>query len=240
MTSEEPTVEKPSSTRQSGRPTPKHKFEGHGRYIRDFVFLHDNIHIVSGSGDGTMRKWDCETGLLVGQPWKGRGGRITALALSPDGSTIACGREGGSVEMWNTGGNMSEGIWIGHSDWVRSLSWSPSGNHISSCSDDGTILIRRTASGEVEVGPIEANQSWVLSLAYSPSGDRVASGGRNETISIWDSITGELLVGPIENLGNWVRSVVWSSDGSKLYSASNVFARVFDSTFGHRTSSLPA
>jgi len=75
-------------------------------------------------------------------------------------------------------------------------------------------------------------QSRMYSLAYSPSGDRIASGGGNYTICIWDSNTGVLLVSPIKDLGQWVTSVVWSSDGSKLYSASDRFARVFDSVSG--------
>ena len=82
------------------------------------------------------------------------------------------------------------------------------------------------------MGPIQAGQNFVRSLAYSPSGDRIASGGSNKTICIWDSNTGELLVGPIKGLGSWVESIVWSSDSSKLYSASDKFARVFDSVSG--------
>jgi WD40 repeat protein len=216
----------------STRATPKHRFEGHQHNIWTFVFLHDNVHIVSGSLDGTMRKWDCDTGLLVGEPWKGEGGGIWALALSPDGRTIACGREDGRVQQWNTDGEMIEGVWTGHSGTVRSLSWSPRGSHLASGSDNGTILIRKAKSGEVAVGPIKTDQSWVRSLAYSPSGDRIASGGDNKTICIWDSNTGKLLVRPIKNLGDIVTSVVWSSDGSKLYSASDRFARVFDSVSG--------
>ncbi|OAX32789.1 WD40 repeat-like protein, partial [Rhizopogon vinicolor AM-OR11-026] len=116
-----------ASTLAQPRPTPKHEFEGHEDDIWSFVFLHDNVHIVSGSEDGTMRKWDCDTGLLVGEPWKSKGGTIYALALSPDGKTISCGRDNGNVEMWNTDGEMSEDIWTGHSSSVRTLSWSPSG-----------------------------------------------------------------------------------------------------------------
>ncbi|KAJ8589098.1 WD40 repeat-like protein [Rhizopogon salebrosus TDB-379] len=216
----------------STTPTPKHRFKGHQNSIEDAVFLHDNVHIVSGSLDGTMRKWDCDTGLLVGKPWKGEGRSISALALSPDGRTIACGREDGSVQRWNTDGEMIEGVWTGHSGIVLSLSWSPRGSHLASGSEDGTILIRKTKSGEVAVGPIQTDQNWVRSLAYSPSGDRIASGGGNGTICIWDSNTGKLLVGPIKNLGTTVTSVVWSSDGSKLYSASDRSARVFDSVSG--------
>jgi len=235
MTCESPTkpeLDEASTPAQPEKPPPKHTFEGHGDWIRSFVFLHDNTHIVSGSDDGTMRKWDCETGLLVGEPWEGEGGLILALALSPDGKTIACGRADGSVQRWNTEGEMSEGVWMDHSEAVRSLSWSPNGDHIASGSDDGIILIRKAENGEVEVGPIKMEQDWVRGLAYSPLGDKIASGGDNKTICIWDSNTGELLVGPIKDLGAYVTSVVWSSDSSKLYSASDEFARVFDSVSG--------
>jgi WD40 repeat protein len=215
----------------STRPTPKNRFEGHQDNINSFVFLHDNVHIVSSSPDGTMRKWDCDTGLLVGEPWKGEGRSIWALALSPDGRTIACGREDGSVQRWNTDGEMITCVWTGHSKPVRSLSWSPRGGHLASGCQDGTILIRKVKPGEVTVGRIETNQHSVWSLAYSPSGDRIASGGHNN-ICIWDSNTGKLLVVPIEDLGCSVTSVVWSSDSSKLYSASDEFVRVFDSVSG--------
>ncbi|OAX31697.1 WD40 repeat-like protein [Rhizopogon vinicolor AM-OR11-026] len=224
-----------ASTLAQTRPTPKHEFEGYESDIWSIVFLHDNAHIVSSSKDGTMRKWDCDTGLLVGKPWGSRRGSIYALALSPDGKTISCGRNNGSVEMWNTDGEMNEDIWTDHSSWVRALSWSPSGGHIASGSYDGTILIRKARNGELEpeVGPIETQQGGVNSLAYSDSGDRIASGGNNKTIWIWNSKTGEILVGPIEDVGLYgVISVVWSLDDSKLYSASDKSARVFDSTSG--------
>lgn len=228
-----PTAEENQHPTQPKKPTPKHRFKGHENQILNFVFLHDNIHVVSGSLDGRMRKWSCETGLLIGEPWSAKGGKIHALALSPDGRTIACGREDGSVQRWDTDGKMVEGVWTGHKELVRSLSWSPNRDHIASGSDDGTILIRKVVEGgEIEVDPIETRQDGVLSLAYSPSGDRIASGGKNQTICIWDSKTGELIVEPIKDLGHYVWSVVWSLDSTKLYAALGHFARVFDSNSG--------
>ncbi|KAJ8580182.1 WD40 repeat-like protein [Rhizopogon salebrosus TDB-379] len=135
------------------------------------------------------------------------------------------------MEAFNDDGEMIEGVWTGHSGNVRSLSWSPTGSHLASGSEDGTILIQKAKSGEVAVGPIKTDQGWVMSLAYSPSGDRIASGG-DKNICIWDSNTGKLLVGPIEDLRGIVTSIVWSSDSSELYSASDEFARVFDSDSG--------
>jgi WD40 repeat protein len=204
---------------------------------QSFIFLHDSAHIVSGSDDGTMHMWDCDTGLLVWESQKGGGGSICALALSPDGKEIACGREDGSVQLWNTDGKLMEGPWTDGDDGppVRLLSWSPSGGHIASGYHDGTILIRKKESGKVDVGPIETDTvSEVCSLAYSPCGDRIASGSRR--ICTWDSNTGELLVGPIEfqdaNCLAKVTSVVWSPDGSRLYAASDKFVRVFESVSG--------
>ncbi|KAG1723019.1 WD40-repeat-containing domain protein [Suillus paluster] len=227
------TLEEASTPVQSKRPTPKHKFE-HEKAICSFVFLHDGVHIVSGSADGTMRKWNCNTGLLVGKPWGGKLRAVTfALTLLPDGETIVFWRDyGGSVQLWNTDGKMIKGDWTGHLNGVWSVSWSPSGDHISSGSYDGTIFIRKAKSGEVEVGPIETKQDMVECLAYSPSGDRIASGGMNCTICIWDTKAGELVVGPIRDLGIVVTSVVWSSDSTKIYSASDSFARIFDSVSG--------
>lgn len=242
MTSEssaKQTLEEASRLALFKRPVLKHRFnpQHDKETIRAVVFLHDNAHIVSGSEKGTMHKWSCDTGLVVGKPWKCEGGGIYALALSPDGKMIGCGSEDGSIQRWTTDGEMIEGVWTGHSKAVQSLSWSPSGSHIASGSDDGTILIRKAESGEVEVGPIETKQEGVQVLAYSPSGEIIASGGFS-TICFWNAITGEVVVGPTKGLGETVMSLVWSSDNTKLYSAAGSIARVFDSKSGELLNSF--
>jgi len=142
-----------------------------------------------------MRKWRCDTGRLVGEPWQGDStGSIHALALSPDGKTIACRNDHGSVQQWDTDGEIKD-VWATVESAVASLSWSPCGAYIAG----GTILIRKSDNGEVEVGPIETNQCLVNGVAYSSSGDRITSGG-DGTIRIWDSKTGEPLVSPVEDL----------------------------------------
>ena len=156
--------------RRNAPPTPisnktplKHEFVGHTDYIWSLVFLQENVHIMSGSGNGTVRKWDCETGLLVGQPWK-VGDKVYSLALSPNREMIVCGRGDRSVQWWDMNGQRMEGIWKGHSNVVLSLSWSPSRCHLSSRSLDGTILIRKAESEEVEADPINANQQVLLQV----------------------------------------------------------------------------
>ncbi|KAG2344434.1 WD40 repeat-like protein [Suillus weaverae] len=126
-----------------------------------------------------MCKWNCDTGLVVGEPWKSNEGRIHALALSPDGKMIACMRDG-SVQLWTTDGEMMEGIWTDHSGWMLSLSWSPSGSQIASGSNDGTIFLIHNGKGgnkticvwntktsELVVGPIQDLGLSVTSIVWS-------------------------------------------------------------------------
>ncbi|KAJ8587028.1 tricorn protease domain 2-containing protein [Rhizopogon salebrosus TDB-379] len=191
-------VERASDPAQSKSSTAKHQFEiDHDLSFQGFVFLHDNIHIVSGTWFGAIYKWNCDTGLLVGEPWVREGAGECVLVLSPDGKTIACGRNDGSIQRWNTDGEMIEGIWAAQSGAaLLLLAWSPSGSNIAYRTRDGKILILKAENGEVEVGPIGLDGKYVRldTLAYSPSGDRIASGGQYTTTCIWDSNTGELLV----------------------------------------------
>jgi WD40 repeat protein len=230
------TLDQSTFQEQSNLPTPKHEFQVHQQRTSSFVFLHDNVHIVSGADDGTMHKWDCNTGLIVREPWEREGRGIYTLALSPDGKTIACRvAYDRTVQRWNTNGEIVNGVWPDDdNDHVQSLSWSPCGGHIASGSRGGIILIRNAENeGEdVEVGPIKTNQGWIHALAYAPLGDKIASGGSKETICIWDANTGGLLQpGPIDNLGSVCSTIVWSRDGSKIYSADR-FVRVLDSSSG--------
>ncbi|KAJ8587294.1 hypothetical protein M405DRAFT_742098, partial [Rhizopogon salebrosus TDB-379] len=126
-------------------------FEGHENYIWRFVFSQFNVHIVSGSAGGTMRKWNCDTGLLVGEPWKGEGGSMQVLVLLPDGTMIACGEEGRKRSVVGHGWRDDRSLWRGH-NCVKSLLWSSSGGHIASGSYDGTIWIRKAESGTGGLG----------------------------------------------------------------------------------------
>ena len=56
--------------------------------------------LVSGGDDKTVRLWKSETG-EPGPVLRGSVGRVLALALSPDGKTLASGDEDASVRIWD-------------------------------------------------------------------------------------------------------------------------------------------
>jgi WD40 repeat protein len=63
----------------------------------------------------------------------------------------------------------------GHSNYVRSVAYSPDGTKIISGSYDGTIKIWNANTGQC-LKTLEGHSDRVLSVAYSPDGTKIISG----------------------------------------------------------------
>ncbi len=103
----------------------------------------------------------------------------------------------------------------GHTNQVRSVSFSPDGLRIVSGSWDNTIKIWNADNGSL-IRTLDAPNS-VLAIAYSPDGLRIVSGNSNATIKIWDSNNGSLLH-ILKGHSRYVPSVAYSLDGSQIIS----------------------
>src|SRR3954469_12642012 len=68
---------------------------GHRAFIKDIAFTGDGRYLVSASDDKTVRIWDWQTGATIrtlrGFVGPGNDGKIFAVAVSPDGKTVAAG-----------------------------------------------------------------------------------------------------------------------------------------------------
>ena len=78
----------------------------------------------------------------------------------------------------------------GHTDWVRSVGWSPDGTRLVSGSNDGTIRIW-DPNERTELGRLEGHTNTVWSVGWSPDGTRLVSGSDDGTIRAWDAQTNE-------------------------------------------------
>jgi len=76
------------------------RLAGHAAPVRVVAFLPTNRLLVSASYDGTIRLWDAVAGSLV-RTATGLGQAIKAMAVSPDGSSLATGGSDNTVTMWN-------------------------------------------------------------------------------------------------------------------------------------------
>lgn len=76
----------------------------------------------------------------------------------------------------------------GHTDFIRSVAFSPDGRLLASGANDKTLRVWEPATGEACV--YTDHTDYVTAVAFSPLGDRVASGSSDKTARLWDPFAG--------------------------------------------------
>jgi hypothetical protein len=71
----------------------------------------------------------------------------------------------------------------GHSGGVRSVAFSPDGQRIVTCSQDGTAKAWDAASGK-ELVTFKGHRGWINSVAFAPDGQRIATGDNDATVRV--------------------------------------------------------
>jgi WD40 repeat protein len=140
-----------------------------------------------------VRIWDATDPASAARELTGHVGKVSRVMFLADGRlALAGGRysvEGtsrlGEVKIWDlaTGGVLSL---RGHTAIVLGLACSPDGRRLATGSDDRTIKLWDTTTGE-EVFTLRGHTSGVLCVAFSPDGRRIASGGIDRTVKVWDT-----------------------------------------------------
>ena len=136
--------------------------------------------------------------------------RISSVAFSPDGTTIASASQGSIVNLWDVATRTN--IATLHGSW--SVAFSP----------DGSILASGTKMWDVatreHIDTLLRQGHRVQSIAFSPDGTTLASGASgsdDNTIELWDVRTKQHIATLGRHRG-WVFSVVFSPDGRILAS----------------------
>ncbi|KIK12218.1 hypothetical protein PISMIDRAFT_121242, partial [Pisolithus microcarpus 441] len=196
--------------------------QGHTSVVRSVGFSSDGKRIVSGSADQTVRVWEAERGVQIGNHLEGHTGEVSSVAFSSDGKRIVSGSFDETVRVWDVERGVQIGSPVeGHTSGVSSVGFSSDGKRIVSGSFDETVRVWDVERG-VQIGsPVEGHTSGVSSVGFSFDGKRIVSGSFDKTVRVWDAETGIQIGSPLEGHTGGVNSVAFYSDGKKIVSGSD-------------------
>ncbi len=155
--------------------------------------------LVLGHHPGEVGLYDIERGVRRGN-YLAAEGRVTSIAASPDGASIATGRPDGRVELWDAAGaaRRMEFPSLGS---VLGLSFTPDGRGIAVLQADGSIRLWRLPASPVPAGRRSPADSWGMRVAgnaaFTRTADRTlilaSGGGRARIVDSKGLPTGEPL-----------------------------------------------
>ena len=195
---------------------PKHQFENLGGLVRSVAFTPDGRLAAVAAGD-MVRLWNVSDGSLQLSIQDLEG--VRALAISPDGVTLAVGLQNNSIQLRALSDGTLLKTLVGHEGWIRCLAFSPDGTQLASGAFDATARLWDVQSGELQ-HTLTNHQSSVLGIAFSPDGTRLATGSVDQTVRLWNSRDGALLSTFVGH-ASFVYTVAFSPDGLTLASGAN-------------------
>jgi WD40 repeat protein len=101
-------------------------------------------------------------------------GRVSSVAFSPDGKTLASASADGTVRLWATSGQHLHTL-RGHTKEVLSVAFSPDGKALASGSEDGSVRLWDTSGRPLRSFSYDPWPNY--RIAYSPNGAYIATTG---------------------------------------------------------------
>jgi outer membrane protein assembly factor BamB len=175
------------------------------------------VVLATAGGDGTLRRFDAASGLLLGEALGSNNRRMLSVAAAtlPDGRVVlAAGGDDGIVRRVDatTGRRIGSGM-TGHAGTVWSVSSATLRDGqviLATGGNDRTVRRFDAATGRAIGEPLVGHTDWVRALASARLADGrviLATGSDDGTVRRYDAETGEQIGEPLTGHSEWVRCV---------------------------------
>jgi WD40 repeat protein len=180
------------------------------------AFSTDGRHVAAGGFGAVVTIWDWDDRRRLGAVDGHRGG-ITALAFSPDGSTLATGSSSGLVKLTDLPSARVRATFRAHGpgNGVTTLAFSPDGALVSTASYlESTVRLWSAVDGESR-GQLPGRTSGVRAMAFSPAVAMLALALEDGAAVLW-RIAGPRVLATVRANDRGLQSVAFSADGRTL------------------------
>jgi WD40 repeat protein len=219
------------------------KFAGHAAPVTSLALSRDGKVLYSACLDCTVRAWDVGKGAelrkyVPDQDALFADRSVQALALSPDGKTLALGVGRGAVRLLDADTLKPSAVLGGEAGgWTVAVAFL--GGKVLATRDSDHLLHVWDLDKKEEARAFRASGGdfQLSGLAASPDGQRVASPTGHEllpeiggkSLGVWDSGSGKLLARIDLKTGGKLSAMAFSADGKLVYVGDGVgVVRVVD------------
>ena len=180
---------------------------GHTDWVRSLCCTKDELRLISGSNDMTVRIWDIETGETI-QILSGLDRGVRCVCMSSDDKHIICGAEDNTVRTWDLETGCPIRILRGHTDWVTSVCGIPGTDIIVSCSSDKDVILWDVQSSPNILSLPHTNKENMIYpvLKLCQFNDKLLITCTKDQIYVWDAQQ------QYENISTWVFSDIMGAE----------------------------
>ncbi|MDE2638013.1 MAG: protein kinase [Chloroflexota bacterium] len=224
--------------------------EGHENTVDSVRFLADGKQLLSASWDGTIRRWDLETGDEV-QRYNLPNGpsdappRVYMIELLPNGSQFVSGSQDGVIRLWDIESGEILREYHGHEAQVNGVHISGDGRLMASASGgwdsnaevwgysgkDSSVKLWDVETGEL-LQTFEGHGRFVNYARLAPNNEFIISTSWDGTVRMWDVASGEELRQFVGHAGNTFGIDITEDSSTLLTTSSDTTVRMWDIASG--------
>lgn len=179
----------------------------------------DHRTAASAGEDGLIQVRDLETGAALRAFNPGIGG-IRALAVSPDGLTLAVGGaplldqgDRARITLLDALTGDVQRVIHDHDTTIESVAFSPDGERIASGSRYSNIQISDVTGDDLITIVAERRNE---SVSFSPDGTQLTAPADHKTVGIWETDSGEPAASSLVSVAEPLSHLAWSPRGDQI------------------------